>query len=119
MEIQTHQSAELNASVVLERVYGAYQPPRDVSIFGVGHRKPNSPEGHHLAPGPFRPEKFQIEMMDVILQPDLHEVVIQKSTQIGGKDFPDRRFWTRCGLYARSPSEQLPARLRLPQRAYA
>jgi hypothetical protein len=32
MEIQTHQSAELNASVVLERVYGAYQPPRDVSI---------------------------------------------------------------------------------------
>jgi len=83
MEIQTHQSAELNASVVLRRVYGAYQPPRDVSISEWAIENRILPKGTTSRPGPFRPEKFQIEMMDVILQPNVHEVVIQKSTQVG------------------------------------
>lgn len=37
----------------------------------LGHREPNSSEGDHLAPVPFRPEKVQIEIMGVILQPDI------------------------------------------------
>jgi len=86
MEIQTHQSAELNASVVLQRVYGAYQPPRDVSISEWAIENRILPKGTTSRPGPFRPEKFQIEMMDVILQPNVHEVVIQKSTQVGYSD---------------------------------
>jgi phage terminase large subunit GpA-like protein len=82
MEIQTHQSVELNASVVLERVYGAYQPPRDVSISEWAIENRILANGNTSRPVPFRPEQFQIEMMDVILQPYIQEVIIQKLTQI-------------------------------------
>ena len=78
MEIQTHQSAELNASVVLERVWGAYQLPRDVRISEWAIEKRILPKGTTLRPGPCSPEKCQIEIMGVILQPGLSEVVIQK-----------------------------------------
>lgn len=44
------------------------------------------PKGTTSRPGPFKPEKFQIEMMDVILDPLVHEVVIMKSTQVGYTD---------------------------------
>lgn len=93
MEIQTHQSAELNASVVLRRVYGAYQPPRDVSISEWAIENRILPKGTTSRPGPFRPEKFQIEMMDVILRPDVHEVVIQKSTRSRKQRLPRTSFW--------------------------
>ncbi len=83
MEIQTHQSAELNAGVVLERVYGACQPPRAVIISEWAIENRILPKGTTLRPGPFRPEEFQIAMMDVILSPNVREVVIQKSTQVG------------------------------------
>jgi len=54
------------------------------------------PKGTTSRPGPFKPEKFQIEMMDVILNPLVHEVVIQKSTQIG---YSDAVINNICGYY--------------------
>jgi hypothetical protein len=62
MEIQTHQSMELNASVVLDRVCGSYQPPRDVSISVWPIENLILPKGSTSRPGLFRPEKVQIEM---------------------------------------------------------
>lgn len=44
------------------------------------------PKGTTDRPGPFKAEKFQVEMMDAILDPRVHEAVIQKSTQIGYSD---------------------------------
>lgn len=44
------------------------------------------PKGTTARPGPFKPEKFQIEMMDAILDPHVHEVVVKKGTQIGYSD---------------------------------
>ena len=44
------------------------------------------PKGSTDRPGPFRAEKFQVEMMNVVLDPLVHEVVIKKSTQIGYSD---------------------------------
>ena len=86
MEIQTHQSAEVNATAVLERIYRQFEPPIDISISEWAIANRILPKGTTSRPGQFRPEKFQIEMMDVVLNPDVHEVVIQKSTQIGYSD---------------------------------
>lgn len=44
------------------------------------------PKGSTDRPGPFRAEKFQVEMMNAVLDPLVHEVVVQKSTQIGYSD---------------------------------
>lgn len=44
------------------------------------------PKGTTDRPGPFHAERFQVEMMDAITDPAVHEIVIQKSTQIGYSD---------------------------------
>lgn len=44
------------------------------------------PKGTTSRPGPFIPEKFQIEMMDVILSPQVHEIVVVKNSQMGYSD---------------------------------
>ena len=44
------------------------------------------PKGTTSRPGPFRPEVFQVEMMNVILDPNVHEIVVMKSTQVGYTD---------------------------------
>jgi hypothetical protein len=92
MEIQTHKSVELNARLVLDCVYGRYQPPRDVSISEWAIENRILPKGRTSRLGPFRPEKRQIETMDVILQPDVYEVVIQKSTRVQEAKTPQTPF---------------------------
>lgn len=85
-ETQTHPSALVNFAAVLARVYAHYDPPPDITVSEWAVRNRVLPKGTTSRPGPFKPEKFQIEMMDVILNPLVHEVVIQKSTQVGYSD---------------------------------
>jgi phage terminase large subunit GpA-like protein len=86
METQTHESALVNLAGVLARVYDHFDPPPDITVSEWAMRNRVLPKGTTSRPGPFKPEKFQIEMMDVILDPLVHEVVIQKSTQVGYSD---------------------------------
>jgi phage terminase large subunit GpA-like protein len=83
---QSHQSALVNLAAVRARVYAYFDPPPDITISEWAIRNRVLPKGTTSRPGPFKPEKFQIEMMDVILDPLVHEVVIQKSTQVGYSD---------------------------------
>lgn len=85
-ETQTHPSALTNLAAVRARVYAHFDPPPDISVSEWAIRNRVLPKGTTSRPGPFKPEKFQIEMMDVILDPLVHEVVIQKSTQVGYSD---------------------------------
>jgi phage terminase large subunit GpA-like protein len=86
VETQTHPSALVNLAGVLARVYDHFDPPPDITVSEWAVRNRVLPKGTTSRPGPFKPEKFQIEMMDVILDPLIHEVVIQKSTQVGYSD---------------------------------
>ncbi len=54
------------------------------------------PKGTTPRPGPFRPEKFQVEMMDVVLDPNVHEIAVMKSTQVG---YSDAVLNNICGYY--------------------
>lgn len=85
-ETQTHPSALANFAAVRARVYAHFDPPPDITVSEWAVRNRVLPKGTTSRPGPFKPEKFQIEMMDVILDPLVHEVVIQKSTQVGYSD---------------------------------
>src|SRR5271157_359900 len=85
-ETQSHQSAKANLAVVLARVYGLYDPPPDITISEWAIRNRILPKGTTSRPGPFKPEQFQIEMMNVVLDPLVHEIVVQKSTQVGYSD---------------------------------
>jgi phage terminase large subunit GpA-like protein len=85
-ETQSHPSALANLAGVLSRVYAHFDPPPDITVSEWAVRNRVLPKGTTSRPGPFKPEKFQIEMMDVILDPLVHEVVIQKSTQVGYSD---------------------------------
>src|SRR5580704_10391757 len=60
-----------------------FRPPTDITISEWAMRNRVLPKGTTSRPGPFRPEVFQIEMMDAILYPNVHEVVIMKPTQVG------------------------------------
>jgi phage terminase large subunit GpA-like protein len=86
VETHSHPSALTNFAGVRARVYAHFDPPPDITISEWAVRNRVLPKGTTSRPGPFKPEKFQIEMMDVILDPLVHEVVIQKSTQIGYSD---------------------------------
>jgi phage terminase large subunit GpA-like protein len=86
VETQTHPSALANLAGVLARVYAHFDPPPDITVSEWAINNRVLPKGTTSRPGPFKPEKFQIEMMDVVLDPLVHEVVIQKSTQVGYSD---------------------------------
>jgi phage terminase large subunit GpA-like protein len=86
VETQTHPSALANLAGVRARVYAHFDPPPDITVSEWAIRNRVLPKGTTSRPGPFKPEKFQIEMMDVVLDPLVHEVVIQKSTQVGYSD---------------------------------
>jgi len=75
-----------NAAGVRARVYAHFDTPPDITVpeWAVPNRV--LPKGTTSRPGPFKPEKLQIEMMDVVLDPLVHEVVIQKSTLVGYSD---------------------------------
>jgi phage terminase large subunit GpA-like protein len=84
--VSTHELALPNYRDMWMRVRGHFEPPPDILISEWAIRHRVLPKGTTSRPGPFRPEKFQIEMMDVILDPETHEIVIIKPTQIGYSD---------------------------------
>lgn len=86
IETFTHESGTVNFQAMLTRAWRHYEPPPDLTVSEWAIRNRVLPKGTTSRPGPFKPEKFQIEMMDVILDPLVHEVVIQKSTQVGYSD---------------------------------
>lgn len=63
-----------------------FRPPEDITISQWAEKNRIMPKGTTARPGPFRAERFQVEMMDVILDPYVHEVVVKKSTQVGYSD---------------------------------
>ena len=73
-----------------------YEPPPQLTVCEWAIRNRVLPKGTTSRPGPFKPEKFQIDMMNVILDPLVHEVVIMKSTQIG---YSDAVLNNVCGYY--------------------
>src|SRR6202790_88073 len=86
MQAVTHASADANFHAMLIRSREHFNPPPDISVSEWARRNRTLPKGTTSRPGPFRPEVFQIAMMDEILNPLVHEVVIQKSTQVGFTD---------------------------------
>jgi phage terminase large subunit GpA-like protein len=85
-EIVTYESGAVNFQAMLVRVRLHCEPPPDLTVSEWAVNNRVLPKGTTSRPGPFRPEKFQIEMMDCILDPDVHEVAIMKSTQVGYSD---------------------------------
>lgn len=84
--VQTHPSALANLDAVRARVYAHYLPPPDLTVSEWAIKNRHLPKGTTSRPGPFVPEKFQIEMMNVILDRRVHEIVIIKNTQMGYSD---------------------------------
>jgi phage terminase large subunit GpA-like protein len=84
--LATHSSAVDRFRVMIRRVYSTYAPPPDILVSEWARRNRVLPKGTTARPGPFRPEKFQVEMMDVICDPNVHEIVVKKSTQMGYSD---------------------------------
>jgi len=85
-QVSTHESATANFQTMLRRVWKHYEPPPDLSVSQWAILNRVLPKGTTSRPGPFKPEAFQIELMNVVLDPNVHEVVIMKSTQIGYSD---------------------------------
>jgi phage terminase large subunit GpA-like protein len=83
---QLHPSARVNLDGMLARSIALFNPPPDISVSQWAINNRVLPKGTTSRPGPFKPELFQIEMMDVVLDPLIHEVVIMKSTQVGYSD---------------------------------
>src|SRR6516225_10065373 len=75
---------ELRASH--RRARSHYEPPPDLSVSQWATANRVLPKGTSSRPGPFRAEKFQIDMMDALCDPNVHEIVCMKSTQIGWSD---------------------------------
>src|SRR6266498_1866818 len=84
--LPTHETGAEEFQAAVRRVYEAYAPPPDILVSEWARRNRVLPKGTTARPGPFRPEKFQIEMMDVICDPNVHEIVVKKSTQVGYSD---------------------------------
>jgi len=85
-EIGTHLLGAENFKAATRRATSLFAPPPDITVSEWARRNRVLPKGTTSRPGAFRPEKFQVEMMDAILDPNVHEVAIQKSTQVGYTD---------------------------------
>jgi len=84
--IATHPSATERLQEMRVRIYRGFAPPPDILVSEWARRNRTLAKGTSARPGPFRPEKFQIEMMDVITDPNVHEIVVMKCTQMGYSD---------------------------------
>lgn len=86
MEVFTHSSALDQLSTNVREAFALFLPPKEttVSEWAIEHRV--LPKGTTARPGPFHPEVFQIEMMNAILDPEVHELVVMKPTQMGYSD---------------------------------
>jgi phage terminase large subunit GpA-like protein len=85
-QTQTHPNALLRWQERRGRAHERFLPPPDLTISEWAIANRVMPKGTTSRPGPFRPEKFQVEMMDAILAPAVHEIVVVKSTQMGYSD---------------------------------
>jgi phage terminase large subunit GpA-like protein len=85
-ELATHESAAANFRAAIARVWKQFEPPPDLTVSEWAIRNRIMPKGTTPRPGPLRPEKFQAGMMDAVLDPNVHEIAIQKSTQVGFSD---------------------------------
>jgi phage terminase large subunit GpA-like protein len=75
-----------NLDAMCSRVRALFAPPEEITVSEWSRRHRVLPKGTSPRPGVFHPERFQVEMMDCILNPDVHEIVCIKSTQIGWSD---------------------------------
>lgn len=86
VELATHEAAAANFRAAMARVWKHFEPPADLTVSEWAIRNRIMPKGTTPRPGPFRPEKFQTEMMDAVLDPNVHEIVVMKCTQVGYSD---------------------------------
>jgi phage terminase large subunit GpA-like protein len=84
--LATHATGAERFQIAIRHVYEAFAPPPDILVSEWARRNRTLPKGTTARPGPFRPEKFQVEMMDVICDPNVHEIVVKKPTQVGYSD---------------------------------
>ena len=84
--IATHATGVKHFREVRQRVRKSFAPPPDILVSEWARRNRTLAKGTSARPGPFRPEKFQIEMMDVVADPNVHRIVVMKSTQLGYSD---------------------------------
>jgi phage terminase large subunit GpA-like protein len=84
--VNTHPTAAVEFSAVVARVYSHFAPPPDMKISEWAIKYRTLPEGTSPRPGQFRPEKFQVEIMDVCRDRNVHVIVVKKSTQLGLTD---------------------------------
>src|SRR5215831_6272687 len=84
--LATHETAAESFRGAIRRVYAGFAPPPEILVSEWARRNRVLPKGTTARPGPFRPEKYQIEMMDAVNDPNVHEIVVRKSTQIGYSD---------------------------------
>jgi phage terminase large subunit GpA-like protein len=66
-----------------ERLRTLWEPPPDMTISEWADAFRVMPKGTTSRPGPWKTELYQREMMDVFNDPEVHEVVFIKCTQIG------------------------------------
>lgn len=84
--VATHPAASVNFQAMLARVYALWAPPPDITVSQWAVQNRILPKGTSSRPGPFKPEKYQIAMMDALLDPNVRRVVVMKSTQVGFSD---------------------------------
>lgn len=84
--LATHPTGADNFHAALARIYGHFAPPPDILVSEWSRRNRTLPKGTTSRPGEFIPERFQVEMMDVVCDPNVHEIVVKKSTQLGYSD---------------------------------
>jgi phage terminase large subunit GpA-like protein len=83
LKVATHQK---QLPELAREILDLFRPPDDLTISEWAIRNRVMQKGTTSRPGPFKPEVFQTEMMDAILDPNVHEVVVMKSTQVGYSD---------------------------------
>ena len=86
MEVTTHQSAFDSLQKEIREAFQYFRPPKDQTVSEWAMQNRILPKGTTSRPGPFRPEVYQIEMMNVVLDPLVHEIVVMKPTQVGYSD---------------------------------
>lgn len=75
--------ASKNLSAALRRAASLLLPPPDITISQWSERFRVLVKGTSPRPGPWRTETFQREIMDVFNDPEVHDIVWMKSTQVG------------------------------------
>jgi phage terminase large subunit GpA-like protein len=86
MDAHTHHTALTSLATKVRIAFELFRPPASITIEEWARKNRVLPKGTTAIPGPFIPEVFQIEMMNAVLDPNVHEIVCMKSTQIGYSD---------------------------------